>query len=470
MPKVRPGLGAGSLDWMRGLGRPKPRDRGKAGRRLHAAPARMGLARVAFVCAAVLAAAVAGAALAQDLRFFRIGTGTTGGTYFPVGGLIANAVSNPPGSRPCDRGGSCGVPGLIAVAQATSGSVENLEKLSDQVFESALSQADVAYWAYRGEGPYEGMAPQEGLRAIANLYPETVHLVVRADSGIDSVDDLEGRIVSVGEEGSGTLIEARLVLDAYGLDEDDVETRSLRPGPAGDRLADGEIDAFFLVAGQPVGAVADVAARVPIRLLPLDGVAERLGGDLPPFLVEMKIEAGTYEGVPETPTLAVGAQWIVRSDVDEDIVHGLAQALWHPSTLRLLAAGHPRGSEIRPGKATEGLAVPLHPGAERYYREAGLLDGGGEERPAVPAGSIPFPGIPSPEVLPGAGPGQGADDAGEAPVDGEVGSRDGAEDGVTNRSPRAPPGPRRTTRAWPAAPSPPPHRPGRSRRARRGRS
>lgn len=131
------------MDWTKGLGRPKPRDRGKAGGRLPAA----------LALAAMLAAAAAGAVLAQDLRFFRIGTGTTGGTYFPIGGLIANAVSNPPGARPCERGGSCGVPGLIAVAQSTSGSVENLEKLSAKAFESALSQADVAYWAYRGAGP-----------------------------------------------------------------------------------------------------------------------------------------------------------------------------------------------------------------------------------------------------------------------------------------------------------------------------
>lgn len=369
------------------------------------------LALAAVLAAGIVAGIAGGMAAAQDLRFFRIGTGTTGGTYFPIGGLIANAVSNPPGSRPCLRGGSCGVPGLIAVAQATSGSVENLQKLSEKAFESALSQADVAYWAYRGGGPYEEAPPQEELRAIANLYPETVHLVVRADSGIETVPDLKGKVVSVGEQGSGTLVEARLVLGAYGLDDGDVEARHFQPGPAGDRLAKGEIDAFFLVAGQPVGAVADVAARVPIRLVPLDGVAEALGGSLPSFLVETRIEAGTYEGVPETPTLAVGAQWIVRSDMDEETVYGLTRALWHPSTLRLLAGGHPRGAEIRPENAVSGLAVPLHPGAERYYREAGLLGGDG----AAPA-----------EEAPDARTGEDTGEMpAETPVDGEVGSRNG---------------------------------------------
>jgi TRAP transporter TAXI family solute receptor len=341
--------------------------------------------------AAGLTAGLTGAALAQDLRFFRIGTGTTGATYFPIGGLIANAISNPPGSRPCERGGSCGVPGLIAVAQATSGSVENLSLMAAGTLESAMSQADIAFWAHTGTGLYEGEPPMTGLRAIANLYPETVHLVVRADSGIDSVDDLAGRVVSLGDEGSGTLVEARAILGAYGLDEGDVEARYLRPGPAADRLAEGGIDAFFIVAGQPVPAVADVAARVPVRLVELAGPEAGGRGLEFPFFVETEIAEGVYPGVPAARTLAVGAQWLVRADVDEELVHGITSALWHPSTRRLLAGGHPRGAEIVPGNALTGLAVPLHPGAERYYREAGLLP---DEEP----GRITQPPVPRPEA------------------------------------------------------------------------
>lgn len=324
------------------------------------------------------------AAGAQEIRFFRIGTGTTGGTYFPIAGLIANAVSNPPGSRPCERGGSCGVPGLIAVAQATSGSVENLRNLSTGSFESALVQADIAFWAHRGTGPYEGKRPITEVRTIANLYTEAVHLVVRADSGIDEVGDLEGRTVSLGEEGSGTLVEARVILDAYGVAESDVDARYLRPGPAADRLAEGEIDAFFIVAGQPVQAVMDAAVRVPISLVPFDGeTAERLAEELP-FFVSRVIEEGVYPGVPATPVLAVGAQWVVREDVPAETVYGLARALWHPSTQTLLEGGHPRGTEIQIENALSGLAVPLHEGAERYYREIGLI-------PGPPPGPSPGP-------------------------------------------------------------------------------
>ncbi|WP_084536960.1 TAXI family TRAP transporter solute-binding subunit [Azospirillum halopraeferens] len=333
-----------------------------------------------------------GAAAAQELRFFRIATGTTGGTYFPIGGLIANAISNPPGSRPCERGGSCGVPGLIAVAQATSGSVENIELLRTGGAEAALSQADVAFWAYTGTGIYEGRPPLDSLRSIGTLYTEAVHIVVRADSDIRTVADLRGKVVSVGEEGSGTLVDARVVLDAYGLGLGDLQPRHLKPGTAADRLARRDLDAFFIVGGFPVAAVTDVAARVPVRLLPVDGeVARRLLADQR-FFIEGVIPADVYPGVPETPALSVGAEFVVRADRPEDLIHGVTRALWHDSTRRLLAEGHPKGSSLDPARAVANVSVPLHPGAERYYREAGLID-------ATEAEDEPDP-VPAPESTP----------------------------------------------------------------------
>ncbi|HYC05178.1 MAG TPA: TAXI family TRAP transporter solute-binding subunit [Azospirillaceae bacterium] len=305
------------------------------------------------------------------IRFFQIGTGTTGGTYFPIGGIIANAISNPPGSRECERGGSCGVPGLIAVAQATSGAVENVEGIRDRRFESGMVQADIAYASWRGEGAFKAEQPFAELRAIANLYTETIHLVVRADGPIQTVADLKGKRVAVGEKGSGTLVSARVLLQAYGLTEKRIEAEFLNPGTASDRLVEGALDAFFIVGGYPLPAVADLAARLPIRLVPLaDERADRAESRLP-FFTESLVEAGIYNGVPETRSLGVGAQWLVHDAVPDAIVYGVAKALWHPATLRLLHEGHPRGAAIRPEKALDGLAVPLHSGAERYYREAG---------------------------------------------------------------------------------------------------
>lgn len=334
--------------------------------------------------AAALAGGLPRGLAAQDIRYFRIGTGTTSGTYFPIGGLIANAISNPPGSRPCDRGGSCGVPGLIAVAQATLGSVENIELLRAGALEAGLGQADIAHGAYTGTGTFTGKAPFEGLRTIGMLYAEAIQLVVRADSDLQTVGDLKGRAVSLGEEGSGVLVEARVVIDAFGLKEGELKAAYLKPGTAADRLARGELDAFFMVGGVPVAAVTDVATRLPIRLIPLDGaMADQLRARQR-FYIAQTIPADVYPGVAETPTLSVGAELLVRADLNADLVHGVTKALWHENTRRLLIEGHPKGRSFDRLKAVANVSVPLHPGAERYYREVGLVGNAANE--PIPSG------------------------------------------------------------------------------------
>ncbi len=144
---------------------------------------------------------------------------------FPIGGLIANAISNPPGSRACADGGSCGVPGLVATSVASNGSVANANGIAAGTLQSGFVQSDVAYWAYNGTGIYEGRPKAEGLRAIASLYPESFQLVARKGSGIKSVTDLKGKRLSLDEPGSGTLVDARLILAAYGLTEKGHEGR-----------------------------------------------------------------------------------------------------------------------------------------------------------------------------------------------------------------------------------------------------
>jgi len=326
-----------------------------------------------------------GRAGAQELRYFRIATGTTGGTYFPIGRLIANAISNPPGSRPCDKGGSCGVPGLIAVAQATNGSVENIDLLRSAEVEAGMVQADVAYWAYTGTGTYKGKPPFEQLRTIGTLYAEAIHIVARADSGIHTITDLKGKVVSVGEEGSGTLVDLRLVLQAYGMSEEDLQPRYLKPGTAADRLERGEVEAFSIVGGAPVSAVSDVASRLPVRLVPIDGPAAEQLRRTHRFFAETVIPADTYPGVPAITTLSVGAELLVRAETSDETIHGVTRALWHENTRRLLAEGHPKGRSIDPSRAVAAIAVPLHPGAERYYREVGLSGGAANEAGEPPA-------------------------------------------------------------------------------------
>ena len=183
--------------------------------------------RQAVAGALLIAVGAAGAALAQQ-AFFRIGTGGTGGTYYPIGGLIANAISGQDGGK--------GVAGLVSTAVASNGSVANVNAIQGGSSESGFTQSDVAYWAYTGTGLYEGKPKVQDLRLIATLYPETVHIVARKDANIKSVADLKGKRVSIDEPGSGTIVDSRLVLAAFGITEKDIKPEYLKPGPAGDRL------------------------------------------------------------------------------------------------------------------------------------------------------------------------------------------------------------------------------------------
>ena len=323
--------------------------------------------------AAILSASLVGGATAQELQFFTIGTGGTAATYYPVGGVIANAISNPPGSRACDEGGSCGVPGLIASAVSSRGSVDNVNAIVSGLRNSGFAQSDVAYWAYTGTGTMEGQPAAADLRAIAALFPEHIHLVALADSGINSVADLAGKRVSLDEPGSGTFVDANLILEANGLTEGSFTAEALKPDASGDALRNGQIDAFFFVGGFPTGAIVELASAVKIKLVPITGAGAEALVEKYGFFSASDIPEGAYEGVPATSTVAVGAQWITSAKEDEALIYGITKALWNEKTRVLLDVGHAKGKAITMETALDGIGIPLHPGAERFYKEAGLL-------------------------------------------------------------------------------------------------
>lgn len=313
--------------------------------------------------------------LAADhgMRLFRIGTGGIGGTYYPVGSLIAQAISQPPNSPPCTDPDECGVTDLVAVAQTANGSVANVKAVGAGMLESGFTQSDVAYWAYSGSGIFEDGDPVPNLRAIAGLYPETVHLVARKDAGIRSVGDLKGKHVSLDEPGSGTLVDARLVLNAYGLSETDIEPQYIKPALAGDKIRIGGLDAFFIVAGYPVTSIKELARSTDIVIVPIDGEERtKLLNDYR-FFSDESIESGVYEGVETTPTISVAAIWVTRSDVADELIYKVTSALWNKSSRKLLDQGHAKARVIRLESALDGLAIPMHPGAERYYKDKGLI-------------------------------------------------------------------------------------------------
>ena len=316
--------------------------------------------RIVLIAMVAALSSVAWVGSVQAQQFFRIGTGGTAGTYYPVGGMIATAVSQP---------GK-----IVVTAQAANGSVANVTGIAGGAIESGFSQADVAAWAFTGKGVYEGKGSVPGLRLIANLYPESVHLVVRKGSGIKTVADLRGKRVALDEPGSGTLVDARIILAAYGLKEADIKPEYIKPNQAGDKMKDGALDAFFFVGGAPAGAIAELAsAGGGIDLVAIDGAQADAIRRADPFFSVDLIGEGTYKGVGATSTLAVGAQWVTSDKADANTVYEITKALYGEAAQRMLAAGHAKGKFITKENAVKGAGIPFHPGAERFYKEAGLL-------------------------------------------------------------------------------------------------
>jgi TRAP transporter TAXI family solute receptor len=344
------------------------------------------LFRVAVVCGLGALSLSEEAAVAQDrqdttTKVIRIGAGPTGATDFPFGGLIANAISNPPGSRECERGGSCGVPGLIAVAQTTSNAADNLRAVARGDLDLALSQADVAAWAYRGVGPFAGEEPMDNLRVLARLYPENIHLVVRADSPIKAITDLKGKKVAMGVESSATAATAKLILSVFGVKWDSVQMKYLDFTVTNDALSKNTVDAVFVVSGAPVLALEDLAGRIPIRIVPIAGPPADKLAQVFPFYSRGIIPAGTYgANQPPVETIDVGSVLVGRSTMDPELAYGIVRAIWHERNAPLFKAGHPRGQFMDKTLAAQDIGVPIMKGADRYYIQNGLMD----SSPATP--------------------------------------------------------------------------------------
>ena len=322
----------------------------------------------------LLTIGLSGKSFAQELKFFTIGTGGTAYTYYPVGGMIANAISKPPGSRECGKGGSCGVPNLIASAVSSRGSVDNVNAIISGLRNSGFAQSDVASWAYTGTGTMEGKEPAKELRTIAALFQEHIHLVALKKSNINSVKDLKGKRVSLDEPGSGTYVDAKLILESNGLSTSDVKAEALKGKAATDALRNGKVDAIFVVAGFPTGAIVELASAVDVKLVPIDGAGAKALTSKYGFFSQSPIPSGTYEGVDEVNTVAVGAQWFTSAKEDNERIYQITKALWTKESRKLMDVGHAKGKTITPESALSGVGVPLHPGAEKFYKEAGLIN------------------------------------------------------------------------------------------------
>ncbi len=329
-----------------------------------------------FIAGTILATTAALPLLSQaaDMQFFRIGSGSAGGAYFPVAGLIANAISNPPGSRSCDKGGSCGVPGLVAIAQSSNASVANATGVQSGQMESGLAIAGIVHTAYNGQGKFDGQKKYDKLRVIANLFPEELHLVLPEGSSLKSLKDLKGKRVGIASAGSGTQVAVLQMLKEFGIDRSNISESELNVSQSAEHMADGQLDAFFYVVGTPAAAFVQLAATKGMELYSFtDTEVETIQKALPYYYAET-IPANTYEGVDyDTKSLAGGAQWMVSSDVSEQLVYDITKAMWNDSSKKLFSNGHPKARMIKIDTALSGVTIPLHAGAAKFYREAGIL-------------------------------------------------------------------------------------------------
>jgi len=281
-------------------------------------------------------------------QFMAISTGGTGGTYYPLGGALAQMLSNK-------------IENLVVTAQTSNASTQNCNLIGRRQIETGLSQANTTYWTYTGSGLYEENEPIENLRGIASLYPETIHIIAAKDSGIESIADLKGKKVGVGAPNSGTAADAEVICNAHGVSFDDMNVDYIDFNEVADRLIDGQIDAGFTTAGYPTSSIINIseAAEKLVEEVPYYGITE--------------IPSGMYKGIDEpVMALATPALWICQAELDEELVYNLTKVLWE--NVNILAQVHAQGKNIKPETALNGMAVPLHPGAEKYYKEVGLVD------------------------------------------------------------------------------------------------
>lgn len=289
----------------------------------------------------------------QDLSLL---TGGTGGTYYPLGGQMGNIISDNTEAN--------------ITPQTSGASAENMETLRAGEAELAFSQTDIAAYALEGKEMFEG-DPIDNIQAIASLYPETVQLVTTAESGIQSVDDLKGKTVSVGAPGSGAYINAMQILEIHGMSDKDIKAQNLSFDESTDGIQAGNIDAAFITAGTPTGAVEALSAQNDVVIVPIadDKIQELV--EKYPYYAEDTIPSGTYKIESDVKTVAVKAMLVATKELDENLVYEMTKALYENTD----QITHAKGEFMTPETALEGLGdMELHPGAAKYFEEIGVAN------------------------------------------------------------------------------------------------
>jgi uncharacterized protein len=315
--------------------------------------------RVFTALVAVVAAFGLAAGHAQDKKRISIGTGGTGGVYYPLGGGLAAAISKY-------------VPGVEATAEVTAGSVANMQLIGTGKSELAFTMADTAWDAYNGLDKFKDK--KVGLRTLAVFYPNRMHVVTVEGSGVTKFADLKGKRVSTGAPVSGTEVMANRLLDALGIGPNDFTRERLSVAESVNALKDGKIDAFFWVGGVPTAALSDLA-NTPgkkIKLIDHGDGAEAMRKKYGPIYIQNRILANAYPGeTRETTNIDVWNLLVVPENADEKLVYEITKTLFERKD-DLVKVHKDAGFLDLANQMTGASPLPFHKGALKYYQEKGL--------------------------------------------------------------------------------------------------
>lgn len=283
-------------------------------------------------------------------EFISILTGGTTGTYYPLGGAMATIIQNETG--------------INTTAEVSQASAANMTALKDDQAEIAFVQTDTAFYASEGSNMFDGEVI-DTVSAIGALYPETIQLVTTSNSGITSFDDLAGKTISVGAPGSGTYINAEQLLEIHGMTMDDIDAQNLDFGESQESLQSGQIDAAFITAGTPTGAVESLGATSDVVIVPVeqdkaDELIEKY-----PYYAHDTVPSGIYGLTEEVPTVSVLAMLVVQNDLSEDLVYDITKAIYENTD----QIQHAKAEFIQAETALDGIGIDIHPGAQRYFDE-----------------------------------------------------------------------------------------------------
>ncbi|MBY6065661.1 TAXI family TRAP transporter solute-binding subunit [Leisingera aquaemixtae] len=311
-----------------------------------------------------LVAASFGAPAAFAQEYITIGTGGVTGVYYPTGGAICRLVNK--GRK--EHGFKCAV-------ESTGGSVYNINTIREGELQFGVAQSDWQYHAYNGSSKFEEAGPFEGLRAVFSVHPEPFTVVARADAGISTFDDLKGKRVNIGNPGSGQRGTMEVLMEAKGWGmEDFALATELKAAEQSAALCDNQIDAMIYTVGHPSGSIQEATTACDSVLVTVDGEAvEKLVADNS-FYRTATIPGGMYRGSDnDTNTFGVGATFVTSADVSEDAVYAVVSSVFE--NFEAFQKLHPAFANLKPEEMiADGLSAPLHPGAEKYYKEKGWIE------------------------------------------------------------------------------------------------